>query len=106
MKVAPLLVPQNNEVANSTLLWHPDLHLDNVFVDPESYKITPIVDWQSTTAAPVFFQCSVLTMFRHSKPVRDGWVVPEQPSNFDTVDEEEKFQINENLESKTIHKYY
>ncbi|KAF7617594.1 hypothetical protein AFLA_006510 [Aspergillus flavus NRRL3357] len=33
--------------ASSNVLWHPDLHLDNVFVDPNTHEITSIIDWQS-----------------------------------------------------------
>lgn len=25
---------------------HPDLHLDNIFVDPDTFRITSIIDWQ------------------------------------------------------------
>ncbi|KAL2368629.1 hypothetical protein RJZ57_006990, partial [Blastomyces gilchristii] len=39
-----------------SVLWHPDLHLNNVFVDPESHEITYIVDWQSAAVVPLFFQ--------------------------------------------------
>lgn len=36
MKVAPYLIPQStNEAASNDVLMHPDLHLDNIFVDPE-----------------------------------------------------------------------
>ena len=37
-------------------LWHRDLHLDNIFVDPETRKITCLIDWQSTAVAEVIFQ--------------------------------------------------
>ena len=48
MDVAPYLVPSSTDKeATSNVLWHPDLHLDNVFVDPETHDITSIVDWQS-----------------------------------------------------------
>lgn len=30
--------------AHSPTLWHPDLHLENIFVDPSSKKITDIVN--------------------------------------------------------------
>jgi Ser/Thr protein kinase RdoA (MazF antagonist) len=45
MDVASYLVPPStDEAAASKVLWHPDLHLDNVFVDPNTHRITRIVD--------------------------------------------------------------
>ncbi|KAE8408302.1 phosphotransferase enzyme family protein [Aspergillus pseudonomiae] len=107
MDVAPYLIPSPiNETAMSKVIWHPDLHLDNVFIDPDTYEITSIVDWQSACIAPLFYQSGVPRMFRHPGPVREGWVVPERPGNFDTLSEDERRMIDKNLESETIHKYY
>ncbi|KAI9844282.1 MAG: hypothetical protein M1837_005692 [Sclerophora amabilis] len=49
-----LAPPIVDEEIHSKTLWHPDLHLDNVFVDPDSKKITRIVDWQSAAVAPLY----------------------------------------------------
>ncbi|PLB44433.1 hypothetical protein P170DRAFT_417061 [Aspergillus steynii IBT 23096] len=107
MNVAPYLVPPpSDEPARSIVLWHPDLHLDNVFVDPDTHEITCIVDWQSACAAPLFYQSSVPRMFRHHRPVREGWVVPERPENYDCLVEDEQKMIDNDLESETLHKYY
>ncbi|KAF9736412.1 hypothetical protein PMIN07_008230 [Paraphaeosphaeria minitans] len=106
-QVASFLVPStNNESAAANTLWHPDLHLDNVFVDPVSHRITGIVDWQSATVAPLFYQSGVHRAFRHYKSVQEGWVMPKKPENFDNLDPNEQKQIDQDLESETIHKYY
>ncbi|OAX81715.1 hypothetical protein ACJ72_03935 [Emergomyces africanus] len=101
----PYLVP-NNHIASANVLWHPDLHLDNVFVDPVTYKITGIVDWQGASVAPLFYQSCVPRMFRHDGLVREGWVVPSRPDDFDTLSECEQRRVDEDLENETIHKYY
>lgn len=107
MNVAPYLVPRDtDEAAASKVLWHPDLHLDNVFVDPDTRKITCIVDWQSACVAPLFYQSDIPRMFQHPRPVREGWVVPERPADFDSLSDTEKKKIDDDLESETIHKYY
>lgn len=107
MNVAPYLVPPaTDKAATSNVLWHPDLHLDNVFVDPDTCEIVSIVDWQSSCVAPLFYQSDVPRMFRHRRPVREGWVVPERPENFDCLSEDEKKVIDDDLESEIIHKYY
>ncbi|KAJ5380209.1 uncharacterized protein N7496_002637 [Penicillium cataractarum] len=45
-------------------------------------------------------------MCRHPRPVREGWVVPTRPEGFESLSKEEQKQIDEDLESETIHKYY
>jgi len=40
----------------SKKLWHCDLHLDNIFVDPDTRAITCVIDWQSTAVTEVLFQ--------------------------------------------------
>lgn len=106
-QIASLLAPRSNDgLAASNTLWHPDLHLDNVFVDPDSYKITGIVDWQSAVVAPLFYQCGVHRAFRHHKSVQEGWVMPVKPDNFDTLTPDEQRKVDHDLESATLHKYY
>lgn len=107
MRVAPYMIPPStNGPATSKVVWHPDLHLDNVFVDPDTLRITCVVDWQTACVAPLFYQSGVPRMFRHHRPVRENWVVPERPENFDTYSDEEKKMIDNDLESEIIHKYY
>ncbi|KAH7408181.1 phosphotransferase enzyme family protein [Phaeosphaeria sp. MPI-PUGE-AT-0046c] len=106
-QVASFLAPApQDEPAATNVLWHPDLHLDNVFVDPDSYKITGIVDWQSTIVAPLFYQSGVHRAFRHYKSVREGWVMPVKPENFETLTLDEQKRIDHDLESETLQKYY
>ncbi|KAE8423663.1 kinase-like domain-containing protein [Aspergillus pseudocaelatus] len=54
--LAPYLVssPMSTEQANR--ISHPDLHLDNIFVDPTTNKITYIIDWQHVSASPTIMQ--------------------------------------------------
>ncbi|KAL2815183.1 phosphotransferase enzyme family protein [Aspergillus granulosus] len=107
MDVARYLVPPStDEMATSIVLWHPDLHLDNVFVDPDTCDITCIVDWQSACVAPLFYQSSVPKMLRHHQPVQEGWVIPERPGNYSSLSENEKQRVDNDLESETLHKYY
>ncbi|PYH85352.1 phosphotransferase enzyme family protein [Aspergillus uvarum CBS 121591] len=93
IKVAPFLVPSStDEAANPKVLWHPDLHLDNVF--------------QSACVAPLFYQSHVPRMFRHHGPVQEGWAVPERPDNFDTLSAKDQEKITSDHEGQIIHKYY
>ncbi|KAF1364301.1 hypothetical protein EJ07DRAFT_162122 [Lizonia empirigonia] len=50
------LVPHLSPGPVQTSLSHPDLHLDNIFVNPDTKQITCIIDWQSATVSEPFFQ--------------------------------------------------
>ncbi|OQE94820.1 hypothetical protein PENNAL_c0003G02277 [Penicillium nalgiovense] len=112
MKVAPYLAPQSTneagseETPSSNVLIHPDLHLDNIFVDPETLQITRIVDWQSACVAPLFYHANVPRMCAHRGPLQEGWGVPERPEEFDSLSVEEQHKIDDDLESQILHKYY
>ncbi|TVY85520.1 Altered inheritance of mitochondrial mitochondria protein [Lachnellula suecica] len=58
LQLAPYLSPGPFR----TWLSHPDLHLDNIFVDPDTKKITCIIDWQSASASEPFLQHSIPRM--------------------------------------------
>lgn len=66
MKLAPYLVPKPLEETCVKTLSHPDLHLDNIFVDPTTREITTIVDWQSASVSEVFLQRAFPPMLSHS----------------------------------------
>ncbi|QQK46243.1 phosphotransferase enzyme family protein [Penicillium digitatum] len=105
--VSPYLIPDSNDKSStSNVLWHPDLHLDNIFVDPKTCQITRVVDWQSACVAPLFYQSAVPRLCRHPRPVREGWVIPERPRDFESLSQDEQKKIDHDLESETIHKYY
>ncbi|GAB1215692.1 hypothetical protein ATERTT37_004884 [Aspergillus terreus] len=52
--VAPYITSKTQDLPNR--IAHPDLHLDNIFVDPDTYRITGIIDWQRASVSPVLFQ--------------------------------------------------
>ena len=50
------LLPTDQAIS-SAHLWHGDLHVANIFVDPsEPTKVTSLIDWQSTELSPLYFQ--------------------------------------------------
>ncbi|PSS23315.1 hypothetical protein M430DRAFT_17237 [Amorphotheca resinae ATCC 22711] len=50
----------DKEKEEPALSWtsfsHPDLHLDSIFVDPGTRRITRIIDWQSASVFEAYFQ--------------------------------------------------
>lgn len=107
LRLAPAMVPPvGTDDTHSPTLWHPDLHVDNVFVDPESKKITRIIDWQSATVMPLFYQCGISRMFEHPGVVLHGWALSELPENYNNLDESEKAKVDSDRKSEACHKYY
>lgn len=54
LAIAEFLLPIDRSIASS-YLWHPDLHQENIFANPENpSEIVAIIDWQSAELAPLF----------------------------------------------------
>ncbi|KIM97540.1 hypothetical protein OIDMADRAFT_204366 [Oidiodendron maius Zn] len=107
LQLAPAMVPPPGmDDTHSPTLWHPDLHLDNVFVDPDSKQITRIIDWQSAAVMPLYYHCGIPRMFKHPGIVSNGWALSEPPEDYDTLDENEKAKIDSARNSEACHKYY
>lgn len=107
LKLAPAMVPPvGSEETHLPTLWHPDLHLNNVFVDPGSRQITRIIDWQSTAVMPFFYQCDIPRMIKNPGGVSNNWDTPELPDNYDSLDQSEKEKIKSAREREICHKYY
>lgn len=56
LKLTPYLTMASSECDNHYTISHPDLHLDNIFADPKTMRITSIIDWQSTIISPMSLQ--------------------------------------------------
>lgn len=56
LRLVPLIASLLCQGSVATSLYHPDLHLDNIFVDEESTQISSIIDWQSAAIKEPFFQ--------------------------------------------------
>lgn len=108
LQLSPAMIPpQSVDDTLSPTLWHPDLHLNNIFVDAESKEISYLIDWQSAAALPFFYQCTVPAMFRHRGPVSsDMKTMPKRPANYHTLKQDEKEKIDNLIRSECIYKYY
>ncbi|KAG4435755.1 hypothetical protein IFR05_008769 [Cadophora sp. M221] len=108
LKLTPAMVPPPTpDDIDASTLWHPDLHLDNIFIDPKTLQITSIIDWQSSTAAPIFYQCGVPKMVRHREPVSldlSNW--PKLCDNYEDLGGDEKDYAEKMHKSEHLHQYY
>lgn len=65
--IVPYLPPTIPKDLCLKTICHRDLHLDNIFVDPETEEITSIIDWQSISISEIFLQNKVPPMLPLSK---------------------------------------
>lgn len=89
LKLFKALTPSDQDLAWPTA-WHPDLHEENIFVDPaDPTVITTLIDWQSTEVIPLMFQARRPYILDHEGPEAEGMEQPRLPDNIDEMTPEE-----------------
>ncbi|KAM5435848.1 hypothetical protein MferCBS31731_006106 [Microsporum ferrugineum] len=90
LNLSHYLLPKKKE-ASKAVLWHPDLHTDNIFVDPrDPTKITGVIDWQAVHIAPLFLQVRRPAFLDFDGPIPERLKLPRLPENFDELSLEEQ----------------
>lgn len=90
LKIASHVLPENN-TTHASVLWHGDLHSQNIFVDSEDpTRIVGIIDWQSVSACPLFMQVGRPAFLDYNGPAPDNLGKAPLPSNFDSMDQEDQ----------------
>ena len=80
------IVP-NDEAYTAAVLWHTDLHLENIFVNETCpTEITGIIDWQGVHISPAFMHVCYPSFIDHEGPKLEGFKKPELPPNFTELD--------------------
>ncbi|GAB1215668.1 hypothetical protein ATERTT37_004860 [Aspergillus terreus] len=93
--------------AQTSVLWHTDLHLGNIFVSHEEPTlISGIIDWQSAQAAPTLIQARFPEFLQPPRNYIPGATAPSLPDNFDELDADEKAKATEENELASQSKYY
>lgn len=99
--------PSTLDDINASTLWHPDLYLDNVFVDGNTLQVTSIIDWQSAVAVPFFVQCRVPKMLLFREPTSlDPLIRSRRADRYKGLKHEEKEYARQVLGGEQLHKYY
>lgn len=84
-------ITPEDEAVKRPCLWHGDLHVENIFVDPENpTQITSIIDWQSTVIAPLLMQVHEPPFLEYEGPQLKGLARPELPDDHEQIPAEEK----------------
>ncbi|KAL1835867.1 hypothetical protein VTJ49DRAFT_5960 [Mycothermus thermophilus] len=50
----PRLVPEQNGPEDVGVLWHDDLSEHNLLLDPVTFKLTAVLDWESVSVVPAY----------------------------------------------------
>ncbi|KMQ48464.1 hypothetical protein HL42_0925 [Trichophyton rubrum] len=105
LKVVNHILPP--EACLTPVLWHKDLHLDNIFVNPEKpTEIVGLIDWQNVHVSPLFDQVTHPAFLDYKGPKLEGLKTPCLPENFEELDEIAKKHAKELLVAQTLYKYY
>lgn len=105
IKVAPHVLP--DEATHASVLWHGDLHSQNIFVDPEDHgRILGIIDWQSVSAFPLFMQAGRPAFLDYNGPIPEGLEKVPLPPNFDSMSADEQRQAKALHKAQTLHVLY
>lgn len=106
LKVAPYVLPGNRET-HASVLWHGDLHLQNIFVDPgEPTNILGIIDWQSVSACPLFTQVTRPGFLDYNGPAPEELQQVHLPANFDSMTPDKQQKAKTLHQPQTLHNLY
>jgi hypothetical protein len=106
LKVATRIMPKDVNLSKPAL-WHPDLHGDNIFVDPsQPTKILNIIDWQAVNISPLFLQARHPSLIEFEGPIPEGFKPITLPDDFDTMSEEAQHQAKVLRAAQSLYKLY
>lgn len=90
--IIKVLLPKDEEISSSHL-WHDDLHLGNIFVDPsEPTKFVGLIDWQSTELSPLYFHTRQPHIIDYVGSPINGLERPQPRKDLDRLEPSERQQ--------------
>ncbi|KAI9672324.1 MAG: hypothetical protein M1817_003346 [Caeruleum heppii] len=106
LKVATHLLPRKHSF-RASIMWHGDLHRNNIFVHPERpTEIVGVIDWQCVHLSPLFLQVRHPSIIEFDGPVPEGFDPIELPDNFNNISPEEQKVAKALRSAQTIYKLY
>ncbi|PWY88005.1 phosphotransferase enzyme family protein [Aspergillus sclerotioniger CBS 115572] len=108
LAIAPYLLPREpgNNLSRPTLR-HPDLTPSNVFICPDTFKVTSVIDWQHTVIAPLLFAAGYPKLFENPEPEPPtGLIPPKYPPGYDTMSLEQRSQVDELIRRQSLFYLY
>ncbi|KAE8138954.1 kinase-like domain-containing protein [Aspergillus pseudotamarii] len=106
LKVATYTLPENS-ISHASVLWHGDLNLQNIFVDPkEPTRILGIIDWQSVSLCPLFTQATRPAFLEYDGPLPETLDKVRLPENFESLSPAEQQKAKALHQAQTLHNLY
>ncbi|EZF69676.1 hypothetical protein H105_07906 [Trichophyton soudanense CBS 452.61] len=108
LAIAPFLLPKDPlDPGNQPTIRHPDLTPTNVFVSPDTFDITCIIDWQHAIITPLLLAAGHPKMFENPDvEPPETLEAPKPPEGYDTLDIETKSQVDELLRRRYLYYLY
>ena len=105
-KAAPLLTPKDTALTKPAF-WHPDLHADNIFVDPnDPTEIVSIIDWQAVNISPLFLQARHPSLIEFEGPITQGFEPIKLPDDFESMSPEKQLEVKKLRAAQSLYKLY
>ncbi|OQE32187.1 hypothetical protein PENSTE_c001G00231 [Penicillium steckii] len=96
LQLIPFILPTDSSISAPSL-WHGDLHMRNILVNPEKpWQVQSLIDWQFNALEPLFQHAVQPDFLTHDGPELEGLERPKFPENFNQMPAEEK-QKAENI---------
>ena len=106
LKVAQHIRPKENFLLAS-VLWHPDLHGQNLFVHPKRpTEIVGVIDWQSTILGPLCLQARHPALVEFEGPVPEGLKPVSLPHGFNSMSPDEQTSAKRLHSAQLLYKLY
>ncbi|RAK97435.1 phosphotransferase family protein, partial [Aspergillus ibericus CBS 121593] len=106
LKIHQYILPKEKGL-NAGILWHNDLHTDNIFVDQANpTQITSIIDWQAVPIYPMYLIAHHPSLIEYDGPKPERFVQPRLPENIDELSPQERKATKELYLSQTFWLYY
>lgn len=106
LKIYQYILPKDDRL-NAGIIWHNDLHADNIFVDKENpTKITSIIDWQAIPVYPVFMIAHHPSLIEYDGPKPERFVQPSLPENINELNFQDKKSAGKLFLAQTLWLYY
>ncbi|PYI27434.1 phosphotransferase enzyme family protein [Aspergillus indologenus CBS 114.80] len=106
LQVAPHVLPAD-KATHAAVLWHGDLHSQNIVVDPQDPgRIVGILDWQSVSACPLFMQVGRPAFLDYPGPVPKNLEKIPLPPGFDSMGPDEQQRAKALHLAQSLHNLY
>ncbi|KAL4904439.1 hypothetical protein BDW74DRAFT_185692 [Aspergillus multicolor] len=90
LRIMKYLLPTDASITPA-ILWHPNLHTENIFVHPERpAEVSGIIDWQLSEILPLFEHARQPYFLDYDGPALTGLDPPDFPANFNKLSPSEK----------------